>query len=151
MTHPKEIPASQLLPRLAAELRNSPSIKPPAWAAFARTGVHTERAPLQTDWWYLRTASVLRKLHTSGPSGVSLLAASYGGRRDKGSAPYHARKGSRAVAREVLQQLEQAGLVQQVRLRGRMLSAQGQKLLAKVALETFRDMAQKDPVLAKYL
>lgn len=151
MTHPKEVPAQQLLPRLAAELRNQPAIKPPTWAAFARTGVHTERAPVQADWWYLRTASVLRKLHTYGPTGVSDLAAEYGGRRDRGSAPYHARKGSRAVAREIFQQLEKAGLVQQVRLRGRTLTGSGQKLLTKVANETFKAMAEKDPTLKKYL
>lgn len=151
MTHPKEVPASALLPRLAAELRNNSSIKPPTWAAFARTGVHTERAPVQADWWYLRTASVLRKLHTSGPTGVSNISAEYGGRRDNGSAPYHARKGSRAVAREIFQQLEKAGLVQQVRLRGRTLSPQGQKLLTKVATETFKALAEKDPALKKYL
>ncbi len=151
MTHPKEVPASHLLPRLAAELRNNASIKPPVWAAYARTGVHTERAPVQADWWYLRTASVLRKLHTVGPSGVSNLAATYGGRRDRGSAPYHARKGSRSVAREILQQLEKAGLVQQVRLRGRTLSPQGQKLLSKVSGEAFKALAEKDPSLKKYL
>jgi small subunit ribosomal protein S19e len=151
MTHPKEVPADKLLPRLAAELRGQASIKPPAWAAFARTGVHTERAPTQADWWYLRSASVLRKLHTDGPRGVSLLSASYGGRRDRGSAPYHARKGSRSIAREVLQQLEKAGLVQQVRLRGRTLTPQGQKLLAKVSTEAFKAMAEKDPTLKKYL
>jgi small subunit ribosomal protein S19e len=151
MTHPKEVPASHLLPRLAAELRNQPAIKPPSWAAFARTGVHTERAPTQPDWWYLRTASVLRKLHTQGPSGVSNLSGSYGGRRDRGSAPYHARKGSRSVAREIFQQLEKAGLVQQVRLRGRTLSPQGQKLLAKVSTETLKALIEKDPSLKKYL
>lgn len=151
MTHPKEVPAAQLLPRLAAELRNQPQIKAPDWAAFARTGVHTERAPTQADWWYLRTASVLRKLHTVGPSGVSAISAEYGGRRDKGSAPYHARKGSRSVAREIFQQLEKAGLVQQMRLRGRCLSPKGQKLLAKVSTETFKAMADADPALKKYL
>lgn len=151
MTHPKEVPPSYLLPRLAAELRNHASIKPPDWAAFARTGVHTERAPVQADWWYLRSAAVLRKLHTRGPSGVSNLSAEFGGRRDKGSAPYHARKGSRSVSREILQQLEKAGLVQQVRLRGRALSPQGQKLLSKVATETFKTLAEKDPSLKKYL
>lgn len=151
MTHPKEVPAASLLPRLAAELRQQPSIKPPTWAAFSRTGVHTERAPVQTDWWYLRSASVLRKLHTTGASGVTRLSAEYGGRRDRGSAPYHARRGSRSVAREILQQLEKAGLVQQVRLRGRTLSPRGEKLLAKVSKETFAAMAEKDPALKKYL
>jgi small subunit ribosomal protein S19e len=151
MSHPKEVPAALLLPRLAAELRNQEPIKPPSWAAFSRTGVHTERAPVQGDWWYLRTASVLRKLHTVGPCGVSYIASEYGGRRDRGSAPYHARKGSRAVAREIFQQLEKAGLVQQMRLRGRSLSPKGQKLLSKVSSETFKAMAEKDPSLKKYL
>lgn len=151
MTHPQEVPPGVLLPRLAEELRKEPAIHAPDWALFVRTGCHTERAPSQRDWWYLRSASVLRKLQVRGPLGVSRMAAEYGGRKDNGSAPYHACSGSRSVAQEILQQLEKAGLVSTVRLRGRALSGKGQSLLARVSQGAFRDLVAQDPALKKYL
>jgi small subunit ribosomal protein S19e len=151
MTDPVEVPPSVFLPKLAEELRKIEAVKPPSWASFARTGVHTERAPTQTDWWYLRSASVLRKLYTKGPTGVSRLAAEYGGRSDRGSAPYHAVKGSRSVAQEIVKQLEKAGLVAPLKLRGRRISPKGQSLLQKVTRETFQTLLDKDPSLKKYL
>src|SRR5580693_2119450 len=62
MTQPTDVPAAQLLPLIAAELKTRQAVKPPEWAAFVRTGVHTQQAPTQPDWWYLRSASVLREI-----------------------------------------------------------------------------------------
>lgn len=151
MSDPLEVPPTALLPRLAEELRKAGTVSPPAWAAFARTGAHTERAPTQVDWWYLRSASILRKLYTQGPSGISRLAAEYGGRRDRGSAPYHAVKGSRSIVQEILKQLEKGGFVTPVKLRGRALSAKGQSLVDKTAKEALKALADRDPALKKYL
>jgi small subunit ribosomal protein S19e len=150
MTHPQEIPPNVLLPLLAAELRKEEAIRPPDWALFAKTGTHKDRAPGTKDWWYLRSASILRKLQVRGPSGVVRVADEYGGKKDYGSAPYHARSGSRSIAREILQQLEKAGLVSTIRLRGRALSGKGQSLLMKVSRVAFEQLVQRDPLLKKY-
>ncbi len=151
MPHPLDVPPATLLPRLARELETRQAVKPPEWAAFARTGVHTQRAPTQTGWWYLRSASVLRKLYVRGGGGVQRLSAEYGGRRDRGSAPYHARTGSRSILREILQQLEVAGLVRKQKTRGRALTVEGHRLLDRVAKELLKGLAEKDTQLAKYL
>ncbi|HKS59374.1 MAG TPA: 40S ribosomal protein S19, partial [Thermoplasmata archaeon] len=110
-----------------------------------------QQAPSVPDWWYLRSASVLRKIGRGRPVGISCLASEYGGKRDRGSAPYHARKGSRAALREIVQQLEAAGLVQAFRNRGRRVTAEGQRLLDRIARETLQELASKRPELAKYL
>jgi small subunit ribosomal protein S19e len=151
MAQPTDVPPSALLPRLATELRSREAVRPPEWAAFVKTGVHKQKAPVQTDWWYLRSASVLRKIHLHGPVGVEHLAEEYGGKRDRGSAPYHARTGSRSVTREIVQQLQSAGLVAPAKNRGRQLTAQGQKLLASTATAVLKGLAEKQPELAKYL
>src|SRR6266571_5049029 len=106
MTTAYDVPPTLLIERLKERLQKEGKIKPPEWAPFARTGVHTEKAPVQPDWWYRRVAAVLRKVYMHGPVGTSRLAAEFGGRRDDGSAPYHPRKGSRSIAREAMQQLE---------------------------------------------
>ena len=151
MTHATDVPPAALLPRLAAELKSRSAVAPPSWAAFVKTGVHKQRAPVDPEWWYLRSASVLRKLYLRGAVGVTRLSSEYGGKRDRGSAPYHARLGSRSVAREIVQQLEKAGLVQPTKGKGRRVTASGQKLLDSVSRELLRALATNRPELAKYL
>jgi small subunit ribosomal protein S19e len=151
MTHPNDVPPSVLLPQLATELRNRQVVAPPPWAAFVKTGVHKQRAPVQTDWWYLRSASVLRKIYVHGHVGIARLSAEYGGKRDRGSAPYHAHRGSRAVLREIVHQLEKAGLVQPYKTRGRRVSSAGEKLLTTVSTDALKKLAATRPELAKYL
>ncbi|MHB8351896.1 MAG: 30S ribosomal protein S19e [Thermoplasmata archaeon] len=151
MSHAVDVPPSALLPKLAGELRSRGAVAPPAWAAFVKTGVHKEKAPVQGDWWFLRSASVLRKIHLKGPIGVEHLAAEYGGKRDRGSSPSHTRTGSRSVAREIVQQLTQAGLVTADKNKGRRLTGEGQKLLDGVARTVLKGLSESQPELAKYL
>jgi small subunit ribosomal protein S19e len=151
MSHPNDVPPSKLLVPLAAELRTRGAVAPPAWATFVKTGVHKQRGPVPTDWWYLRSASVLRKIYVHGHIGIERLASEYGGKRDRGSAPYHARSGSRSVAREIVQQLEKAGLVKPYKNLGRRVSPEGQKLLDKVSRDAMQALAGERPELAKYL
>ncbi|HTW40410.1 MAG TPA: 30S ribosomal protein S19e [Thermoplasmata archaeon] len=151
MTHPNDVPPSAFLPRLANELRTRNAVTPPPWANFVKTGVHKERAPTQTDWWYLRSASVLRKVYLQGNVGIMRLSAEYGGKRDRGSAPYHARSGSRSILREIVQQLEKSGLVQTYKTKGRRLSPEGTKLLDSISRDVLKSLAVDRPELAKYL
>ncbi len=151
MAHANDVPADALLPRLAAELKTRQAVAPPPWAAFVKTGVQTQRAPTQTDWWYLRSASVLRKIYLRGTTGVMRLSAEYGGRRDRGSAPYHSRSGSRSILSEIIHQLEKAGLVQPYKNRGRRLSPEGQRMLDKLSTDVLRGLSERRPELAKYL
>jgi len=145
-----DVPPAILIERLKAHLEQDGKIKAPAWAPFARTGVHTEKAPSQADWWFRRVASVLRKVYVHGPIGTARLAAEFGGRRDGGSAPYHPVSGSRSIAREAMQQLESLGYLSKLEKRGRVITAQGRKLLDKLATELLKELAAKNPELAKY-
>ncbi|HLB68515.1 MAG TPA: 40S ribosomal protein S19, partial [Thermoplasmata archaeon] len=70
-----DAPAGPLIERLANHLKQDDKLAPPEWAPFARTGVHTEKAPDRPDWWYTRTAAILRKIYILGPIGTSRLAA----------------------------------------------------------------------------
>ncbi len=151
MPHAFDVPASALLPRVAAELKGRQLVQPPHWAAYVKTGVSRQQAPSQPDWWYLRSASVLRKIFLEGTTGVQRLSAAYGGRRDRGSAPYHARSGSRAVLREIVQQLERSGLVKAHKNLGRRVSPEGRKLLDGAARAALTELAKSRPELAKYL
>jgi len=149
-----EVPADMLIKRVAEKLKREYGsyIKPPQWAYFAKTGVHKERPPSDPDWWYVRAASMLRKLYKSGePIGIETFRVIYGGRQRRGSAPPHRRKGSGSVARKILQQLEDAGLVEKIPGRGRILSPRGRSLLDVTAREVMEELVKVKPELAKYL
>lgn len=130
-----DVPAEQLIAKVAAKLRELDTIKPPEWADYVKTGRHTEKAPVQKDWWYTRSASILRKVAIKGPIGTSRLAEEYGGFADRGSRPNKAVKGSRNIARKSIMQLEASGLVAKNKNKGRIVTSKGQKLLDAAAKE----------------
>ncbi|MGC9210322.1 MAG: 30S ribosomal protein S19e [Acidilobus sp.] len=150
MVTARDVPADRLIARLAARLKNFEQIKPPEWALYVKTGVFNEKPPTDPDWWYVRAASLLRKLYLAeGPLGVGTLRTIYGGRKRNGSAPAHFAKGSGSIIRRLLQQLEQAGLVKMTG-KGRVLSPKGRSLVDQVAKEIANELVKENPELAKY-
>ena len=136
MPTPYDVPPSILIERLAKYLKdNIDEVKPPEWAPYVKTGVHAERTPQNPDWWYIRCASLLRKVYIRGPIGVEHLRSEYGGRKDRGTRPEHARKGSGAIIRKALQQLEKAGLIQTIKGRGRVVTPRGRSLLDSLSAD----------------
>ena len=133
MTTVYDVPADPLIREVASKLKSEKALTPPAWAPFVTTGVHCEKPPVEADWWHTRAAAVLRKVYIMGPIGTEKLRAEFGGPRDRGVKPNHAKKGSGSVIRESLQQLEAAGLVEPVKGEGRRVSAKGRKLLDNTA------------------
>lgn len=129
-----DVPADKLISRVAEKLKEFPEVKPPEWMEFAKSGSHKERPPEQEGFWYIRCASILRKLYMNSPIGVNRLRREYGGRKHRGVKPERFRKGSGSVVREALQQLEKAGLVEHDR-KGRSLTSKGRSFLDKTALE----------------
>ena len=150
MTSVTDVPPQRLLALLANRLKEMEAIKPPAWAPFVKTGTHREKAPQSPDWWYLRTASILRKVSLHAPIGVEQMGALYGGPRDRGSKPNAARKGSRSIVRKAFMQLEAAGLLKAEEKKGRVLTPKGQQLLDKCAHEVLLDVVKENPQMGKY-
>ena len=85
-----------------------------------------------------------------GPIGIARLRAEYGGRSDRGVRPEHARKGSGAIIRKALQQLEAAGLVETLRKKGRVLTGGGRRLLDRLSTEIKEELEKEYPELKKY-
>jgi len=126
-----DVPGQVLVEELAKELEGI--IKMPEWAAFVKTGPHKERLPQQENWWYLRAAAIMRRLYLDGPVGVARLRTYFGGRKNRGAAPEHRVDAGAKIIRTILQQLEEAGLVEKVEREGRRLTPKGISLVDKVA------------------
>ncbi len=150
MTSAYDVPAKELIPRLEDKLKEYKEIVPPDWAPYVKTGTHKERVPVNKDWWYTRTAALLRKVYVNGPIGLSKLKAEYGGKKDMGSKPYHAVKGSGSIIRIALHQLESCGLVEAQKGKGRLVTSEGRKVVDGVAHETLKKIIGKYPELGKY-
>ncbi len=145
-----DIPPEKLIYEVAEKLKEDKKIKVPEWTYWVTTGVHKERGPEQEDWWYIRLASVLRKTYIKGPVGTSRLSSEYGGKEDRGSKRYKARKGSRSIVRKCFQQLESLGYVKKDK-NGRAITPQGRAFLDNIARDIMKDIVKENKVLKKYM
>jgi len=119
-------------------LKKIEEIKPPEWAGFVKTGQSRKFPPKQSDWWYTRTASILRKIYLNGPVGVERLRTHYGGKKDRGHKPERFRKSGGSIIRKGLQQLEAAGLIEKSKKpkkSGRVVSDKGKRFIADAVKE----------------
>ena len=151
MTTAYDVPADVLISKLSGYIKeNDKEVTPPEWAAYVKTGSHVERMPQVPDWWYFRTASLLRKLYMNGPVGVQRLRKEYGGRKRKGNSPAHHRKAGGSIIRISLQQLEKAGFVDKVEKSGRVVSKKGRSLLDAMSTQIKKDLEREKPELKAY-
>ena len=127
-----DVSAAELINKVAGELKEFSEIMPPTWAPFVKTGVNKELPPENPDWWYIRSAAVLRKIYLKGPLGTRRLKTAFGGRKNRGVKQEKARSGSGSIARNVLQQLEKARLVEKVP-NGRQITARGMSFVDDLA------------------
>lgn len=148
-----DVDAQELLEKAAIELKKIPELKAPEWAPFVKTGVHKERPPADGNWWYIRSASILRTVYRQGPIGVSKLRSKYGGKKNRGVKKEHFYKGSGSILRKSMQQLEKAGFVKIVEKgihKGRVISPKGKAFLDKIAAQIQNlKPKQKNEILEK--
>jgi len=145
-----DIPAGLLIERIATQLKNDSKVQPPSWAQFVKTGSHAERIPQDKDWWYVRCASLLRKVYLHGPIGLSDLKSGYGGRKKLGYSLAHHRDAGGAIIRKALQQLESAGYITKVNGKGRILTQEGMKKLDNLGKEIHKELIKVSPELKRY-
>lgn len=142
-----------LIHKTADELKKVTEVKPPAWAPYVKTGMSKERPPKQEDWWFIRSASILRKIFVLGPVGTSKLRTKYGSRKNRGYQPEKFFVASGNNIRKILQQLEKAGLATQtvkgVR-KGRVVTPAGQRLLEGVASAILKEQGITLPEKPKH-
>ncbi len=121
---------------LAEALKGVKELKAPEWVGLVKSGVSKERVPADPDFWYVRTASVLRQLYIQGVVGVGKLRTRYGSRKNRGARKDKFMKASGKMIRVILQQSEAAGLVEKVTnmQHGRRLTEKGRKFLDSIKL-----------------
>ena len=129
----------KLIEVIGEKLKEYPEISPPEGSEFWKTAFYKELAPQDFEnFWYLRCASLLRKVKKFGPIGVNKLRKFYGGRNRKGSGLNHSARGSGKIIRVALQQLENAKLIDNIEKEGRVVSSEGTSFLERISYDILR-------------
>ena len=100
----RDVDSKSLIDKAAEALKDK--IEMPEWAIYVKTGVSRERPPEQRNWFFIRAASILRRIYINGPIGVSRLKTCYGGKQRRGHKPAHRKKAGGKIIRTILQDLE---------------------------------------------
>ncbi|CAI5493216.1 unnamed protein product [Closterium sp. Naga37s-1] len=129
----KDVSPHAFVKAYAAHLKRTGKVEVPTWADIVKTGTYKELAPYDPDWYYIRAASMARKVYLKPGVGVGAFKKIYGGPKNNGSRPSHFCRSSGSVARHVLQQLESIGIVEQDANGGRRITSDGQRDLDRIA------------------
>ena len=123
--------------KLAEALKKIPEFEVPEWIHFVKSGPAKERPIEDPDFWYKRSASILKQVHKMKIVGVNRLRTKYGSKKNRGAAPEKFKKSGGKIIRTILQQTDAAGFteiaktVRGVRQRrpGRQLTEKGKSFM----------------------
>ncbi len=138
MTHILKVNPNELNLKAAEELKKQKLVQPEDWSKFVKTGHNKQRLPESQDWWYHRSAAILRIIARLGPVGTEKLRTKFGGLKNRGHKPERFYKASGSIIRKILQQLEKAELIKQTEIgvhKGRVLTPKGTSFLDKIAVQ----------------
>jgi small subunit ribosomal protein S19e len=127
MTTVYDVNPEALIFKTAEDLKDK--VEEPEWAKFVKTGVSKERPPEQENWWYIREASLLRKIYVKGPIGISRLRSLYTSKKNNGVMTEHTARAGGKVIRTAVQQLESLGFVKKNEDGGREITSQGKSYI----------------------
>ncbi|MFP4045760.1 MAG: 30S ribosomal protein S19e [Candidatus Aenigmatarchaeota archaeon] len=130
-----DVKPNRLIEKTKEELKKREEVESPDWSDYVKTSAGKERPPEQDDWWFIRTASLLRKVYIEGPIGVNKLRREFSTRKNRGHQPEKTYPAGGKIIRTALQQLEDAGLVEKEDKEGRVVTSEGQSFLDNLAYE----------------
>mmetsp|Transcript_2094 Transcript_2094/g.4367 ORF Transcript_2094/g.4367 Transcript_2094/m.4367 type:complete len:149 (-) Transcript_2094:189-635(-) len=129
----RDVPAPDFIVAYAAHLKRTGKIEVPKWVDIVKTGVHKELAPYDPDWFFVRAASMARKVYLKAGVGIGAFRKVYGGSKRNGNRPSHFALGSGSVARVVLKELTKLKVLELDPKGGRKITQDGQRDLDRIA------------------
>ena len=123
--------------KLAEALKQIPEFKEPEWAQFVKSSPSKERPIDEPDFWYKRTASILKQIYKKNSIGVNRLRTRYGSKKKRGMRPERFIKAGGKIIRTILQQADLAEFTEinkairgvKSKKPGRQLTEKGKKFL----------------------
>jgi len=131
----QDISAPTFIKYFSRHLRRTGKVEPPKWAELVKTGITRYNAPANPDWYFVRAASILRRIYLTPGIGIGAFREMYGGlnRRRKGRCHHSPAAG--AIIRHALHQLEKLQLVEKAPNGGRRVTKTGRRDLDRIAAQ----------------
>merc|ERR1711918_187952 len=130
----KDVPADEFIKACAEFLKRQPKFDVPKYHDIVKTGVIKEFAPYDEDWFYVRSASVLRKIYLRKGTGVGALKKWYGSNgTHRGTRKAHFATASGAVIRKAMHELEKFELMEYCPDGGRVITSKGRAEMDRIA------------------
>ncbi|MCK5043608.1 40S ribosomal protein S19 [Candidatus Pacearchaeota archaeon] len=135
-----DIGAQEYNIKLAEALKKIPEFKQPEWSTLIKSGPAKERPIDDPDFWYKRSASILRQIYKRKNVGVVRLRTKYGSKKNRGYQPETFKKAGGKIIRTILQQADQAGFTEiakavkgaKAKRLGRQLTERGKEFLEDI-------------------
>ena len=132
----KDVPADLFVKAYAQHLKRQGKIEVPKWVDYVKTSVSKELAPYDPDWFYVRCASIARKVYLRPNTGIGALTKVYGNNYRRGAKTEHFREASAGLLRYMVQQLEAVKVLEKTENgKGRRISQIGQQDLDRIAAQ----------------
>lgn len=125
--------------KLAAQ-KLKEKIKKPDYLNYVKSGANKERPPADPDFWWVRSASILRQVYVNGPVGVSRLRTRYGSRKEHVIHRRHHVDAGGSVIRDSLIALETIKFVKRTK-KGRVITPEGKSFMDKLSSEIGKQSA----------
>jgi len=128
----KDVRADDFIKAYSKHLKRQGKIEIPKWVDIVKTGRAQELAPMDPDWYYVKCASIARRVYLRPHIGIGHLSRVYAKRQNNGVAREHTERASTGIIRNILIQLEKIGVLQKAG-KGRSISRVGQQDLDRIA------------------
>jgi small subunit ribosomal protein S19e len=135
----RDIAAKDFIEAYAEHLKNSDKFELPVWADLVKTATFKELAPYGDDWYYIRAASIARKIYLHPGLGVGQLRTWYGGADGRHVTSQHFKRANAGIIRSVLLQLEEMKVTEKCENGGRRMTRVGQQDLDRIANAVFQE------------
>merc|ERR1711970_820193 len=131
----KDVPADEFINACADYLKRQPKFDVPKYHDIVKTGVSKELSPYNEDWFYIRAASVARKVYLRKGTGVGALKKWYGGSSGShvGTCKAHFSTASGAIIRKAMLELEKLEMMEHLGDGGRIITSKGRAEMDRIA------------------
>merc|ERR1711970_1052377 len=131
----KDVPADAFIKAAAEFLKRQPKFDVPKYHDIVKTAVLKELAPYDEDWFFVRAASILRKVYLRKGTGVGALKKWYGGSNGthRGTRKAHFSTASGAIIRKACFELEKLEMMEHCEDGGREISSKGRAEMDRIA------------------
>jgi small subunit ribosomal protein S19e len=110
----RDVSPESFIAAYAKHLKDQGQMQVPTWVDIVKTGSAKELAPYDEDWYFIRAASIARKVYLNKGVGCGQLQRWYGGSFRKRCQRSHFRKASGQIIRTILKDLTRMGLVETI-------------------------------------